>query len=421
MSLRDASRAGHWPTLICAVLGFDLCFMVWVLLGPLGAPLATSFGLSAGQQSLVAALPFVVGALLCPLFGTLADRIGGRRLALGTFALTMVPLLFGWLVVKTYPQLLVLSALLGVAGASFAVILPLASRWYSSEYQGLILGLVGMGTGGSALAAVFVPSLVPAVGWNGVFALALIPIGTLLLFSLLLVKDAPSLPAPRPLREVVSLVGVGDIARCACFYFLTLGGFVGLSLFLPLFLKQQYGVDPIRASVFAGFCSIFGSMLRPVGGYLADRLGGVPMLFLCFLSVGFLGMRMSYLPHLDVATLCLFLCIALLGIGNGAVFQLVPLHFQEWIGLGTGLVGGAGALGCFLVPLALGASYQWTGRFGPGFFYLGLVGFIATGFLIQASRDWYVRLERFSDHARPLPKMRERGAVVEVAMDTMPR
>jgi len=261
----------------------------------------------------------------------------------------------------------------------------------------------------------------PLLGWHGIFGAALLAIVVLLLLTVLVVRDAPGPLVRRPWKENLDFTVSRDVVRFSVFYFLTFGGFVGLLLFLPFFFKEQYGIDLIRAGIFAGICGVFGSIFRPVGGFLSDRLGGVVMLFLCFLGLGFLGMWMSYLPHLEVATYCVFLTIALLGIGSGALLQLVPYHAQEQIGLGIGLVGGAGALGCCLVPWALVASYRWTGRFGPGFFHLGMIGFAAAGLLIQASRDWGNQYEKLAGHSRagrPV-SVRERGTRMDVTAKPM--
>ena len=160
---------------------------------------------------------------------------------------------------------------------------------------------------------------------------------------------------------------------------MTFGGFVGLASFLSIFFHDQYGLSPVFAGYFATVCVISGSFLRPVGGYLSDRLGGVRMLSLLYCGVGVTMAAMALLPDLAVATVLLFLGMGLLGMGNGAVFQLVPQRFPKEIGVMTGIVVAAGGVGGFFLPNLLGGLKQLTDHFGGGFLVFGLVGFVLRG------------------------------------------
>jgi NNP family nitrate/nitrite transporter-like MFS transporter len=387
----ESKRAGHWPSLVSAFLYFDASFMVWFLLGALGNALSDAFGLSPGQEGVMLALPILGGACLRPIAGLLADRIGARRTALAGLAITMLGLVLGWLWADSYPKLLLVGVLLGVAGASFAVALPLASRWYPAEQQGFVLGLVGVGNGGTAIATLLAPRLVPLVGWNGVFGLALIPLALVSLAFAAMARDSPAQPARKPLRESLRAFVRRDAYWYCGFYAVTFGGFVGITSFLSIFFRDQYGIDPIQAGMFASLCGLTGSLVRPIGGYLADRFGGISVLFLFYLGLGVLGLRLSYIPHFEVALVSLVLLMVLLGMGNGAIFQMVPQRFSDDLGAVTGLIGAVGGLGGFAIPILMGYSRQWIGRFGPGFFAIGLLGFIASGLLLQASREWQTR------------------------------
>ncbi|HEU0203488.1 MAG TPA: MFS transporter, partial [Burkholderiaceae bacterium] len=183
-------RAGHWPTLLAAFLYFDLAFMVWVLLGPLGVQIAQDLGLNAAQKGLMVATPVLAGAILRMLFGTMVDHLGPKLT--GTIAQLIVigALLFAWYFgVRSYEGTLILGLFLGVAGASFAVALPLASRWYPPEHQGTALGIAGAGNSGTAFAALFAPTLAALYGWNDVFGLAVIPLAIVFVFYLAVAKD----------------------------------------------------------------------------------------------------------------------------------------------------------------------------------------------------------------------------------------
>jgi NNP family nitrate/nitrite transporter-like MFS transporter len=172
------------------------------------------------------------------------------------------------------------------------------------------------------------------------------------------------------------------------FYSVTFGGFVGLASFLNSFFRVQYGLSPIAAGGFATICVISGSLLRPIGGYLADRFGGIRMLIVLYLGVMATMFGLGFLPDLYVGTGLMFLCMGCLGMGNGSVFQLVPLRFKNEIGVITGIVGAAGGIGGFFLPTALGFLKDQTESFAGGFFAFGVTGLICAGTLALVSRSW---------------------------------
>jgi NNP family nitrate/nitrite transporter-like MFS transporter len=388
MHLRDFLKAGHPPTLVAAFLYFDISFMVWVLLGALANAIVPQFALNAAQRGFLVAVPLLGGALLRPVVGVLTDHVGARRTGLVGLALTVLPLLLGWLWVDSYLKLLLVGLLLGVAGASFAVALPLAGRWFPPRYQGLALGIAGAGNSGTALATFFGPRLAASWGWHAVFGLALLPILVTLAVFLLFARDSPTQPAPRPLADYLHVLRLGDTWWFCLFYAVTFGGFVGLASFLNLFFHDQYGLTPVQSGTFATVCVVSGSCLRPVGGYLADRFGGIRMLVVLYVGVGILLAGLAALPQLAVGTVLLFVVMGLLGMGNGSVFQLVPQRFPHEIGVITGVVGAAGGLGGFFLPSLLGGLKQLTGSFAGGFIVFALVGFACTLALVRVSRGW---------------------------------
>lgn len=389
MNLRDFRRAGHTPTLFSSFLYFDTSFMVWVLLGALANSIVPEFGLSDSQKGLMVAVPLLGGAMLRLALGVLTDHIGARCTGILGMALTVIPLLMGWLWADSFSKVLLMGLLLGVAGASFAAALPLASRWYPPRYQGLAMGIAGAGNSGTALATCFGPRLAQAWGWHAVFGLALVPLLLTLAVFMICAQDSPRQPAPQPLAAYAEVLRLRDTWWFCLFYAVTFGGFVGLASFLNVFFLSQYGLTKIQAGNFATLCVIAGSCLRPLGGSLADRLGGIRMLTILYLGVGVLMLCLSALPPLTRGTLLLLAAMGLLGMGNGAIFQIVPQRFSKEIGVVTGIVGAAGGIGGFFLPNLLGSLKQITGSFSGGFFTFGLVGcFGCAAALAYASRSW---------------------------------
>lgn len=250
------------------------------------------------------------------------------------------------------------------------------------------MGIAGAGNSGTALATFFGPRLAAHFGWHAVFGLALIPVALVLVLFALFARDSPERAAPKTLADYVGVLRLRDTWWFSFFYSVTFGGFVGLASFLNILFRDQYQLTPIAAGSFATLCVVSGSFLRPVGGYLADRIGGIRMLTALYLGVGLLMLGLATLPPLFIGTALLFVTMGLLGMGNGAVFQLVGQRFASQIGIITGIVGAAGGLGGFLLPTLLGTLKQTTGAFGSGFMIFALVGFAAAGALVFVSRAW---------------------------------
>ncbi len=390
MNLRQFRQAGHPPTLFSAFLYFDVSFMIWLLPGALANSIVPDFGLSDAQKGLMVAVPLLGGALLRLPLGLMTDRLGARRTGLLGMCLTVIPVLLGWLWVDSFGKMLMAGLLLGIAGASFAAALPLASRWYPPRFQGLAMGIAGAGNSGTVLATFFGPRLALAWGWHAVFGLALIPLLATLAIFFVFARDSPNQPPPRPLAAYANVLKLGDTWWFCLLYAITFGGFVGLASFLNVFFLSQYGLSKVGASNFATFCVLAGSLLRPLGGYLADRFGGVRMLTGLYLFMGASMLAMATLPPLFAGTILLFAAMAALGMGNGAVFQLVPQRFPKEIGVTTGIVGAAGGFGGFLLPTVLGELKQTTGSFSGGFLAFALVGGIGGALaLLYASRGWH--------------------------------
>ncbi|WP_375267881.1 nitrate/nitrite transporter [Phenylobacterium sp.] len=371
---RSFFKAGHVPTLFSAFLYFDLSFMVWVLLGPLGVAIADTFGLDPAQKGLMVAVPVLAGALLRVVAGLLVDHIGPKKTGIIGQLIVLAGLGLAWFLgVHSYSQVLLLGVVLGVAGASFAVALPLASRWYPPEHQGLALGIAGAGNSGTALAALFAPFLAKEFGWTNVLGLATLPLAVAFVVYVLFAKDAPDRPAPKSLGEYLAVLKTPDAWWLMLLYSVTFGGFVGLSSSLTIYFNAEYGLDPVIAGFFTAACVFAGSFVRPVGGGLADRYGGVRTLSVVYVlaAIG-LAAASFRMPSPWIALAVIMFAMLALGAGNGAVFQLAPQRFRKEIGVVTGLVGATGGIGGFYLAASLGWAKQATGSYQAG-----LIGFAA--------------------------------------------
>ncbi len=387
---RSFLKSGHTPTLFAAFLYFDFSFMVWVLLGPLGVAIATEFHLDPAQKGLMVAIPVLSGALLRLVAGVMVDRIGPKRTGLIGQTIVITGLATAWLLgVHNYHQVLVLGVLLGVAGASFAVALPLASRWYPQEHQGLALGIAGAGNSGTALAALFAPLLAKTFGWNNVVGLAIIPLAIAFVLYLTLAKDAPEQPAPKKVSEYLDVLKVADAWWLMLLYSVTFGGFVGLSSSLTIYFNSEYGIDPVKAGFFTAACVFAGSFVRPVGGALADRFGGVATLIvvLGFAAIG-LATASFQMPNVWLAFTVLLLSMAALGAGNGAVFQLAPQRFRKEIGVMTGLIGMTGGIGGFYLASTLGLAKKMAVTYQLGFLGFAALAVFALVALAGLKNQW---------------------------------
>src|SRR6185312_6432113 len=311
--------------------------------------------------------PVLAGAALRIVNGVLVDHFGPKKTGIFAQSVVIAGLAVAWTVgIHSYAQILLLGAVLGMAGASFAVALPLASRWYPPEHQGMALGIAGAGNSGTVLAALF------ALG------LAAIPLVAVLAFFITFAKDSPNRPASKSLVDYFKVLKIGDAWWFMAFYSVTFGGFVGLSSSLTIYYNDQFGLTPVHAGYATAACVFAGSMLRPVGGALADRFGGIRTLSAMYIVAAAALILVSFgLPALWMAIATFVVGMGALGMGNGAVFQLVPQRFGREIGVMTGLVGMMGGVGGFYLASSLGFSKSATGSYQAGFLIFALLALVA--------------------------------------------
>jgi len=375
-------KSGHTPTLLSSFLYFDLSFMVWVMLGPLAVQIATDLQLTPAEKGLMVATPVLAGALLRIVMGVLVDQIKPKMAGLIGQLIVIASLLTAWLHgLQTFQHALMLGLGLGFAGAAFAVALPLASRWYPPEHQGTALGIAGAGNSGTVFAALFAPSLAVAYGWNNVFGLVLIPLAIAMFVYIVFAKDAPDAPPAKSLSQYLMILKDKDAWWFMFFYSVTFGGFVGLASSLTIYFNDLYALGPVVAGYCTAACVFAGSLVRPLGGWLADRVGGIRTLLTMYILASVLLVIMSFgQPTYQSALMVIIPTMAILGMGNGAVFQLVPQRFRKEIGVMTGLVGMAGGVGGFYLASSLGVIKQATGSYQVGILiFAGLAALAVLG------------------------------------------
>ncbi len=398
MKLAEFKKAGHWPTLLAAFLYFDISFMAWVALGPLIIYIAHDMNLAVDEKFTLVAIPVLAGALLRVPMGILADLMGAKRTGIIAQLIVIAATAWVWQYgLSNKLAIEIFGLALGIGGASFAVALPQASRWYPPQYQGVVMGIAGAGNMGVVLDTLFAPTIAEHYGWQAVFGVLLIPMLLILAYYAFAAKDAPGERKPISLKAYGALFRDPDSRWFMFFYFITFGGFVGLANALPLYFTVQYHVSGVAAGMLVALIVTFGSGFRPVGGLIADRIGGIRSLSILFgvvvasyLAIAFMpegpaaptaaGWALAELPRIAWLSVLLFsIGVLALGMGNGAVFQLIPLRFRHEIGLMTGMVGCAGGIGGFFLAKTLGVAKAMTGGFGAGFLFFGLLALL--GFL----------------------------------------
>lgn len=430
-------RSGNWKSLLACFLYFDTGFTAWVMFGPLAPFLSKQLALSPAQSALLVAVPVLSAAILRVTLGNLFQSANGRALALLGVALSAVPsalLLFP--VPVSYSLLLSLGVLLGVGGASFAIALPMAGSSYPVRVQGLVLGLAAAGNIGAVVDGFLFPTLAQHFGWQRATA-ALLPLLMLAAAALLLWAedraDKSGDIARAGLGFAASLVGVlglvlaidagllgsshtgllmlpilglalalavlprrylavmreRDTWVVMLVYSITFGGFVGMTSYVSLLLTTLYGLSKIGAGYWMAALSFTGAMVRPLGGLIADRLSGVRVLLVLLAAIAVLNLSFATLmPSLSGGVALLAALYVAFGLGNGATFQLVPHRWRGRTGLMTGIIGAAGGIGGFYLPVIMGIARETTGSYEAGFLTFAALAAIAFLLVGALHRQW---------------------------------
>ena len=366
-----APHTGSTVALVLATVAFAVCFAVWGLISPLAPLYRDLYHLSGTEVGLLIAVPVILGSLARIPLGLLTDRFGGRIVFPSLMLVACVPVALAGFT-SSYGVLLAVSFLLGIAGASFAVGVPFVARWFPPERQGFALGVYGMGNIGTAVAGLEAPRVAAAAGWPVAFWVWLPALIAMAVIFWLVGRNAPGFqPVTTPVWQRFAVFRREPLTWVlALFYFVTFGGFVAIGSYLPTLLVGAFALQPADAAARASGFVVVATLARPVGGVLADRWGGAPILNVVFVLVAAFAVVLAFGPGIEVITLAFLGSAGMLGLGNGAVFKLVAAHFPQEAGVVTGLVGAAGGLGGFFPPLLMGFVHDLTGGYAIGFMLL---------------------------------------------------
>ena len=366
--------------LTLATVGFAVNFWAWALLSPLG-PLFREQGtlgaLTESDVALLVAVPVIVGSLGRIVIGALTDRYGGRVMFPLVSAATVVPVLFiAFFAQTSYVALLIGGFFLGIAGTAFAVGVPFVNAWFPPERRGLAVGVFGAGMGGTAISALTTVKLYTNVGDKAPFLITAVVLTVYAVVAWLVLRDAPgrTVPSTPFAARLVANARLPITWQACILYAVAFGGYVAFSVYLPSYLKTAYGLTPAdAANRMAGFV-VVAVLMRPVGGWLSDRFGPIPVLAAGYAVVIAGATVASTTPLLEhVGTIAFLAMAAALGSGSGATFALVARVTEPArVGGVTGLVGAAGGLGGFVPPLVMGYVYGRTDSYAIGLILLAV-------------------------------------------------
>lgn len=374
----DGAPRSPWLMLAMATIGFAVNFWAWALISPLGPLFRTSGSLGTLTESdvaLLVAVPVVVGSLGRIVVGGLTDRYGGRVMFPVITGVTILPTLFiAFVALDSYVLLLFGGFFLGIAGTAFAVGVPFVNAWFPPEKRGLAIGIFGAGMGGTAISALTTVKLTANLGVKSPFLITAAVLAVYAVAAWVVLRDAPGRVIPSTsLTSRISANARLPITWQACLlYAVAFGGYVAFSVYLPAYLKTAHELTPdSAANRMAGFVLV-AVIMRPVGGWLADKVGPIPVLAGGFgvVVVG-AGISAGTPPLQGIGTLAFLAMAAALGSGSGATFALIAKVTEpSRVGGVTGLVGAAGGLGGFVPPLIMGYVYGRTESYAIGLWML---------------------------------------------------
>ncbi len=369
-----------WSVLAVSTLAFTTCFMVWMMFAVIGIPLKKTLGLNATEFGLLTAMPVLSGSLVRVPLGIWTDKYGGRIVLAVLLAVT-VPVIWLMAYATAFWHFLVIGLALGLAGGSFSVGTPYVARWFPKHRQGMAMGIFGAGNSGAAVNKFIAPALVVAFGWTMVPKVyAAIMLGTLIIFWLGSASDPRHLVPPSTrLADQLRLLKDPRVIKYCQYYSIVFGGYVALSLWMVQYYVGEYGLDIRIAALLAACFSLPGGVLRAVGGWMSDRFGAhsvtwwvIWVSWVCLFLLSYPQTDMTIVTangpqtfHIGLNVYAFTTLLFLLGVafafGKASVFKYVSDGFPDDIGTVSGIVGLAGGMGGFVLPIMFGALMDLTG------------------------------------------------------------
>lgn len=362
--------------LILSTLAMIVCFSVWSVFSPMAGKMQEIYHLSTAEKSTLLAAPVLLGSLMRIPMGMVTDRLGARKVYVWSMLLLMLPMIAASFA-DSYRMLLICALFIGMAGTTFTISIAYVSRCYPPEKQGFVLGIAGLGNLGVALSNFLIPIVDTKWGTTWVFWGLTAILGMMAVVFWIGARELPSPKELKTLKQTFQVLGRKEIWRLNLYYFLTFGGFVTFSVYLPVLLKELFRLDSTDAGMQTAIFVLLATLIRPGGGYLADRIGARNVLMLVFGGISLFAAFLSFsYQHFFFFTVSWLAISLFLGIGNGAVFKLVPEVSPANTGAVAGIVGAAGGMGGFFPPIVLGLVKDGMGDYQIGFMFLVIVALI---------------------------------------------
>lgn len=352
-----------------------LGFMVWVIISSLLPFIKEDISIPADKLAIITAIPVVLGSILRIPLGYYANIFGARIVFLVSFIILLFPVYY-ISEATTYMDLIIGGTFLGIGGAVFSVGVTSLPKYYPKEKHGLVNGIYGFGNMGTAISTFAAPVVAAKYGWSTAIKLYLI---LLIIFAILNVflgdRKEPKMKAPI-VQQIKGVYKNQKMWFFSLFYFVTFGAFVAYTVFLPNFLVSNFGLDKVDAGIRTAIFIVLATCCRTLGGYLGDKFDSLKLLMAVFIGIVIGALLLSTTPNIILFTIGILIIGFSCGIGNGAVFKLVPMFFMEQAGIVNGIVSMMGGLGGFFPPLLLASIHSATGSYSLGFVALAVFSII---------------------------------------------
>jgi NNP family nitrate/nitrite transporter-like MFS transporter len=358
--------------LLLSTVAMIIAFAVWSVFSPIASTLQEQYHLSETQRSFIIVIPILLGSIMRIPMGIIADKFGARKVYTLTMLFSILPMIAAGFA-DSFGALLFWAFLIGMAGTTFTIAITYVTKWYPANKQGLVLGIIGMGNLGTAVASFAVPSIVNVFGLQWAFWGLALALGIMTLIFWLGTKELPKPKKVKTIKEALSVTKYRETWVLSLYYFLTFGGFVAFGFYLPTLLQELFSFSQVHAGFLVAIFVVAATLIRPIGGLLADKIGANQVIAYLFvgmiLSASIMALTLENFSLFSIS--CLIMAL-LLGAGNGAVFKLVPAVSPNNTGAVTGIISAVGGIGGFFPPLVMGLIKEVTGSYSFGFIFLAL-------------------------------------------------